>query len=487
LVVYDGPPVLAPATVSPTTRIFDRTPTFRWQTLPEATEFEVEGSFGTSVTVTAADHCIGGVCRFTTETLSPGPHTWRVRGANPLGTGAWSESLAFQVADCDCTEASAAGGSSYLLAVPSNWNGDLVIWSHNSNYFGVREIDDFGPLAQIQFDEGYALGTTSYSVTGWPLFKSKRDLEKVYSSFESLHGAPNNVYLAGESTGALVALAAVENADLGNLIGALATCGPLAGSANWEAVLDLRLAYDGICSGVAGAAIPGGAKGLPKPHDFEPNDIRDAVNVCTGVNRKRPQRSAEEKRRLKDLLAINGISEGGLHAAMQQATFGLYDLVRDKKKLKGRLPVGNEGVDYGSDSLNTSIQRARADSRGASKLAGVSDLSGDIGDIKIVALHTSNDSVFFPENQQSYAELAPSTSLTTGFLTEAKTTHCGFNEVEVQASWRALTAWAKGGKKPKAKNLQSRCNNLKAEAGGECRFDKRPKYGTLDNRIRPRP
>ena len=487
LVVFDGPPASAPATIAPAARIFDPTPTFRWQTIFAATEFEIEDAFGTSTTLAAADHCIGGVCRFTSRALSPGAYTWRVRGMNPLGAGAWSASVAFQVADCDCLEGSAAGGSSFLLAVPTNWNGDLVIWSHDSNYFGVREIEDFGPLAQRQFDEGYALGTTSYSVTGWPLFKSTRDLEKVYDVFVANHGEPTNVYLVGESTGALVALAAVENARLGNLVGALASCGPLAGATNWEAALDLRLAYDAICSDVGQASIPGGAKGLSKPNDLEPVDIRSAVNFCTGVDRKRPERSTEQKRRLKALLAVNTIPADGLQDAMQQATFGLYDLVGDKRKLKGRLPVGNEGVDYGSDSLNASIERVSANRKATEKLAKYHQLSGETNDTKIISLHTSQDSVFFVENQREFADLVPATALTTGLLNETEASHCGFNEVELLASWRALTIWAEGGKKPKPKNLQSRCKGLRSTVGGECRFDRRPKIATLDSRIRPRP
>ncbi|MCP4202957.1 MAG: hypothetical protein GY769_13625 [bacterium] len=487
VVVFDGPPSVAPAAVSPSSRVFDGTPTFRWNTVVGATEYEIEDAFGTSTVLAAADHCIGGVCRFTSGALAAGAYSWRVRAVNPLGAGAWSGSVAFQIANCDCFEGRAAGGSSFLLAVPENWNGDLAIWSHDSNYFGVREIEDFGQLAQRQFDEGYALGTTSYTVTGWPLFKSERDLEKVYDTFVARYGEPTNVYLFGESTGALAALAAVESAKLGNLVGALTSCGPLAGVPNWEAALDLRLAYDAICSEVIGASIPGGAKGLPKPNDLEPADIRNAVNVCTGIDSKRPQRSSEQKQRLKELLRVNDIPESGLHDAMQQATFGLYDLVRDKRKLKGRLPVGNDGVDYGSDSLNASIERAKVDPKGARKLAQTSRLSGDIKDTKVISLHTSRDSVFFPENLRNYSDLAPADGLAAGFVTEAKASHCGFSEVELLASWRALKIWAEGGKKPKPKNLQSRCQSLEIEADGECRFDTKPKFETLETRVRPRP
>lgn len=487
LTVFSSTPQMAPTTLAPAARVFDSTPTLRWEPVFGATEFEVEGPLGTSITVSAAEACSGGVCRLTTAALAPGPHTWRVRAVNPLGPGTWSASIAFEVAQCDCFEGRAAGGASFLLAVPETWNGDLVMWAHDSNYFGIKEIEDFPPLAQRQFDEGAALATTSYSVTGWPLFKSERDLEKVYDAFVARYGEPTNVYLVGESVGALVAVAAVETASLGNLVGALAACGPLAGVPNWEPVLDLRLAYDAICGEVRGAAIPGAAKGLPKPNDLEPIDVRNAVNVCTGVDLKRPERDSNQKQRLRELLAINDLPESALQDAMFQATFGFYDLVRDKRKLKGRLPVGNDGVDYGAPAINNSIQRASASSKGFAKLAKNYQPSGDIGETKIISLHTDKDPIFYVENEQNFADLAPATGLTVGVVKESEPSHCGFSEVEQLASWRALKIWAQGGKKPKPKNLLKRCRSLRSVVPGECRFDKRPKLDPIEARIRPRP
>lgn len=485
--VIDGPPAIAPVALDPTERIFDQTPTFKWEIVEAAFEYEIEDAFGASTVVAAETACSGGICRFTSAVLGPGTHTWRVRGINPLGAGAWSETVSFEVANCDCFDGRAAGGSSFLLARPTVWNGDLVIWNHASNYFGFKEFDNFPPLAQRQFDDGFAIATTSYSVTGWPLFKSKRDLEKVYNTFVARYGEPNNVYLTGESAGALVALGAVEIADLGNVAGILAMCGPLAGAQNWEGTLDLRLIYDAICGGVQGAAIPGGPKGLPKPHDLEPADIAAAVNLCTGVDDKRSNRSIEQKRRMRQITQITGIEDDGLQEAMQHATFGLSDLVRDRKKLKGKLPVGNEGVDYGLPFVNNTVQRAFPETGARPKLDRFYQLEGETGDTKVIALHTTQDPVFYVQNVREYADIAPAENLTLGVIREKSSSHCGFSEVEEWASFRALTLWATGGEQPKPRNLQSRCNSLKSSVGGSCRFDKRPKIDTLDTRIPPRP
>ncbi len=486
--VIDGPPATAPLAASPGgERIFDPTPTFKWEPVIAAFDFEIEDALGVSTIVSAADACSDGVCRFTSSTLGPGFYTWRVRGLNPLGQSPWSQPVSFQIADCDCVEGRAAGGSSFLLATPREWNGDLVVWSHRSNPFGIKEVENFGRLAQRQFDQGYALATTSYSVTGWPLFKSKRDLEKVYSTFAARFGEPANVYIAGESTGALVALAAVETADLGNLVGALAMCGPLAGAPNWEGTLDLRLAYDALCSEAPRAVIPGGPKGLPGPTDLTEADIAAAVNICTGVDERRPDRTVEQKQRLRQLVELAGITNEGLQEAMRHATFDLADLVRDRKKLKGLLPVGNVGVDYGTPVLNTTIQRASPDPGARAKLERFQQLTGEVGETRVISLHTTLDPVYYVENQTEYSALAPAENLTLGIVQESTASHCGFEEAEELAAWRALAIWAEGGAKPKPKNLQSRCNGLKSTLGGSCRFEARPKLDPLDSRILARP
>ncbi len=484
--VFDSPPATAPAAVGPVQRVFDNTPIFRWKTVPGADSYELEDAFGGSVRLAAADVCQGDTCRRLSAALAPGLHTWRVRAANPLGDGAWSSTMTFEVVDCDCFEGKAAGGASFLLAVPENWNRELVIWAHASNEFGVLEIPDFSRLAQRQFDQGYALGTTSYSVAGWPTFRSKKDLEKVFTVFSSRYGRPKSVYLAGESAGALVAAQALENAKLGNVVGALAMCGPLAGKVNWEGALDLRLAYDAVCAEAAGAEIPGGAKGLPNAHGLAPGDIAAAVDFCTGLAKDKNRRSAAERRRLKDLLSITGLSEGGLQDAMRLATFGMVDLVRDKKKLKGKVPIGNVGVDYGDPEVNATIARVTPESKAENKLEDASELDGKIGDAKVLSLHTSKDPVFFVENLSDYSELVPEESFLLGVVKEPRASHCGFSEVEELAAWKVLTGWTETGNKPNKKALQKRCVKSRPEAPGACRFDNRPKVGGMDERVRGR-
>src|SRR5262249_37816745 len=141
-------------------------------------------------------------------------------------------------------------------------------------------LDDLGPLAPLQILQGYAIAVTTRREAGWAAFQSNNDLHSMIDAFISRFGIPEKTFVTGGSFGGLIAIEAIETAHLPNVIGGLSLCGTLAGSRNWNIALDLRLTYDAVCSQVPGAAIPGGANGLPKGVAF---NVPAAVNQCTGV------------------------------------------------------------------------------------------------------------------------------------------------------------------------------------------------------------
>lgn len=57
------------------------------------------------------------------------------------------------------------GGAFYLIAVPPNWNGDLVIWNHGFTLDPPAPLtdEDLGPLKDIQLAEGYAVAASASS------------------------------------------------------------------------------------------------------------------------------------------------------------------------------------------------------------------------------------------------------------------------------------------------------------------------------------
>ncbi len=381
------------------------------------------------------------------------------------------------------------GGAYYKIAVPPNWNGDLVVWNHGFALAPPAPNPDLGPLSDIQLSEGYAVAASSYSEAGWALFATRKDLRELYRIFTASFGKPVEVLVTGASLGGLVTAQALERGTLEHVAGALEMCGALAGSRNWDGALDLRLIYDDVCSGVPGAAIPGGASGLPRNFPPTPGNIALvglAVNACTGVSLPPAARSAEQAANLEKILSLARIPEEFLLTDMGFATFALSDLVYDPEKLDGKIGTGNAGVDYGDPVVNATIERASPDPGAEERLEHNYTPNGKVGKAKIVSLHTDKDGLVVVENESDYAAKVPGQSLTTAIAVEATPTHCGFTPAEAVAAWESLRAWVGGGGQPTAADIQTLCTQLPPSVGGPCRIDPSFVVPNLDTRIRPR-
>ena len=47
-------------------------------------------------------------------------------------------------------EGTTAGGAAFKIVVPTNWNGDLVIWNHGYSLDPVQQVTNLGPLSAVQ-------------------------------------------------------------------------------------------------------------------------------------------------------------------------------------------------------------------------------------------------------------------------------------------------------------------------------------------------
>lgn len=379
------------------------------------------------------------------------------------------------------------GGAFYKIVVPPVWNGDLVIWNHGFSLNPPGPNPDLGPLANLQLAQGYAVAASSYQQAGWALFKTKNDLQNLMNVFESHFGAPRFVFVTGASLGGIVTAQAVEEAHMGNVVGALSLCGAVAGSRNWDGALDLRLVYDSVCGGVPGAAIPGGAEGLPANFPFTGTQLAVAVNACTGILLPLVLRTPGQQANLAKILSITQIPENFLLTDMGFATFAMSDLTHDSMKLAGKIAWRNDTVDYGDPAINATIERVSPNPGAANRLGKRFIPTGSVGMTKIVALHTDKDGLVVVENESEYASVVPSENLTTAIVVEAVPTHCGFTGAEVVAGWEALRGWAYGGPQPSAPTVQGICQAVQPLFGGPCRIDPTFVVPDLDGRIRPRP
>jgi pimeloyl-ACP methyl ester carboxylesterase len=385
-----------------------------------------------------------------------------------------------------------AGGAFYQIAAPVEWQpGDsLVIWNHGFDLNPPGPEPDLGPLAALQLGEGYAVAASSYSLNGWALFQTLTDLRQLYQAFVDELGTPGEVIVYGASLGGIVTAQALEGGGLGNVVGAMPICGALGGSRIWNGALDLRLLYDHVCGDVPGAAIPGGAQGLPFPPDpaFDATALGLAVNACTGVVLPPAARSAEQQARLDELLALTALPENFLLVDMGFATFAMADLNYDPRKLAGGQALGNADVDYGDAAVNAGIERVAADPAVLDRFLDFFTPAGRVGDVKIVSIHTDKDGLVLLENESEYAAVVPRRQFTLGVVVEDVPSHCGFTEGEIVAAWESLRGWVAGLPQPDAQALQDACEGLVAGGlvAGPCRIDPGFAVADLNDRVRPR-
>ena len=399
---------------------------------------------------------------------------WAVASATALAVFAVTE-----------IEGQGPGGAFYSIAVPDSWNGELVIWNHGFSLSDPSPSPDVGPLSDIHLLEGYAVAASSYRLSGWALFKSNQDLRELVEIFSAEFGPPERILIYGASLGGAVTAAAVEKGNLGNVVGALTFCGAMAGSRNWDVAVDLRLAYDLVCEDVPGAAIPGGAEGLPEDSGWTSNDVENAVDTCTGINTPKSERSRQQKANLRQLLDLARIPASFLVPDMLYATEGMSDLVHDRKKLRGKLGTGNEFVVYGDPVVDAQIERVKPRRGKARKLARFFTPKGNVGQTKIISMHTNKDGLVLVENQSIYADVVPAGNLTTVIVRERQASHCVFSPGEILAGWEALRAWVDSGLQPTAGDIQEACEDSLG-IDEICRIDPAFALPNPDIRMRPR-
>jgi hypothetical protein len=96
-----------------------------------------------------------------------------------------------------------ADGATYLIEVPSSWNGTLLLYCHG--YTGGPDnpaTDATDPYSEAYLlASGYALGGSSYASTGWAVQQALPDQIEVIDTFQQLVGNPSITVAWGSSMG----------------------------------------------------------------------------------------------------------------------------------------------------------------------------------------------------------------------------------------------------------------------------------------------
>lgn len=379
-------------------------------------------------------------------------------------------------------------GAFFTITVPDVWNGDLVIDNHGFDFDAPAPNPGFS-IGGALLAQGYAVAASSYSQCCWALFQSQQDIQRMVDVFIAEFGEPDRVFVTGFSLGGIITAQIVEK--LGstlNIVGAYPLCGALSGSRSWDGALDLRLTYDVICGGVA--PIPGGATGIPAPgHPDSPIgqlDVLVATSVCMGTpfGFLAAPGAAD---RLADFTAATQLPVSFVATDMVFGTLGVSNVVFEDGKLDGENGLSNIGVTYSDPTIDAAIERVTPVNKARKRLQRYYTPKGDVGDTKIVSVHTDGDGLVIVENEKEYQDVVPASNLTVAIVDEAGNTHCGFTDAEIFAGWQSLVGWVDGGPQPTPTSIQNTCQYLQLLGiSGPCRYDPGYVIPDMDGRIAPR-
>jgi len=390
-------------------------------------------------------------------------------------------------AQATCYAGQGLSGASYLIGVPTNWNGILVVWARGATPVAVTEPRVLGPARFLLRDGGLAVAATAFR-DETPLARdAAEDSEELRQIFVRQFGKPRLTVIWGNSFGGLVAARCAERYRTFN--GAIAACGLVAGTLrSFYPHVDLRMVYQHYCRN-----LPRQSErqydlflGLDPQGTMTTEELNSRVNECTGISLPAAQRSVLQRDNLANILAAVRMPEAGFLANMDASTFVLSRFVHGS--LGDKNPFTNMGVRYtGStddDGLNRDVARYRSDAPTAALVAADDDPTGKVS-IPIVTLHAIDDSRAFVENESAYrAAFVRAGTLVNLFQAYTNQgAHCLFTTAEHLGTLKVLQDWIERRTPPTQESLAAACETYRTEFGGSCRFNASYQPAAFDSKV----
>lgn len=401
------------------------------------------------------------------------------------------------VADvADCWTGQDDNGAYYAIAVPHDWNGDLVVHAHGGPDLGAasdpaRSVEDLDRWA-VMAREGYAWVGSAYRRGGYGTRMAVADTESARQVFEESFGVPGTTLAHGQSWGGDVAAKLVEVHPT-SYDGVLLTNGVLAGaSRGYDYRVDLRVVYQYYCGNHPRPTEPQYPlwMGLRKDSTMTSAGLRSRLQECTGYQSEPAERTALQQRNLDDILAVTKVPERTLESHLRFATFTFRDIVHNR--LDGRNPFSNVGVRYSGShddkALNQGVERFAADPSARRDLTWDSDLTGAV-EIPTVTLHAIDDPTAFVEHESAYRATregaGTADALVQVFSRESE--HSSLSNSGYAAVLDALDTWVDTGEKPTPVGVATACAGFDATYGTGCFVDPAYQPASYDSRVEARP
>jgi pimeloyl-ACP methyl ester carboxylesterase len=355
-------------------------------------------------------------------------------------------------------EGATGPGSLYVIDVPANWNGDLVLYAHgilpsDAPVEPPASQDAFSLVRAGLMAGGYAVAASSFSSNGWALADAVRRTHQLSGLFGSKVGHPHRTFLMGHSLGALAITKMAERYP-GQYDGVLALCGPLGGAIAQAAyAADARVTFDFYFPGL----LPGSPFFVPPGTVFDPAQ-GGLFNVVLAAFLANPVKLAQWASAAK--LPFANSTE-----LLNSALYVVGFLVRFTNDLiepvNGKIPYDNRNTVYQvnvadpltnallSAQLNAGVQRFAGDPAALNYFAHNYTPSGDIG-IPVVTLHTLRDPGIPFSHELMFAAAVAEAGASSQLLQVPidRWGHCTMTLQETAAAFGSLVQWVTTGVKP---------------------------------------
>lgn len=398
--------------------------------------------------------------------------------------------------DARCLGGQDSAGAFYLVALPKDWNGVLVMHAHGGPALGAptakRVADDLTRWA-ITVKAGYAWAGSSFAQGGVAVRAAATDTERLRRIFVQHVAQPRRTILHGQSWGASVAAKGAEMFTAGKPYDAvLLSSGVLGGGTrSYDFRLDLRVLYQALCHNHprADEADYPLWQGLPADSTMKQADLAKRTQACLGLGLPAAQRSPEQAAKLKTLLTVLKLPESSLQGHLNWATFHFRDIAQHRTG--GRNVFGNMGAVYQGSAddaaLNAAVKRYAADPQAVADFGADTDPNGHIP-VPVLTVHATHDPTAFVELENRFHQTMQAAG-TADHLVQTFTdfdTHSYFSDAVYPALLAALMDWVDKGQKPTPASVAQRCASLEAHYGAACRFQTDYQPASLDTRITPR-
>ena len=391
-----------------------------------------------------------------------------------------------------CLRGQDSAASHYLIVMPAQWSGVLVVHAHGGPSLGPtspgRNDEDIKRWA-ITVSEGHAWAGSVFRQGGFAVTTAAEDTERVRRIFVEHVAKPRRTLLHGQSWGGMVATRAAELFPK-SWEGILLTSAVVAGPATYDFRVDLRAIYQYLCNNHPRPDEPSYPLpiGLPVDSKLTAADVAQRATECLGTGKPAAQRSPEQAQKLKTIATVLKIPESSVAGHINYASFTFRDITT---KNGGISPFGNAGVRYVGSSddaaLNAGVPRFKADPAAVARFAADTDHRGRFA-VPVLTAHGIGDATVFVEGgdtlRQRMVAAGNGDRLVQNFVDSSE--HSYWGDAMYPPLFEALLNWVDKGRKPSPAGVAARCRELRAAQPADCRF--LPDYVAkpLASRVLPR-